>query len=778
MNTALPDIRVLEPGLARVGPGMEIYRVPAQGVIVVGLEAGDRLRVVDPEGLQPGEITAFDRHGVCDPGFLGLEANRDGARTKAIIHGPSESAQRVRVGLELRALSVDRLPVHGFFERDEDEPLEATAECDCVCLVAAPGENMRVDHHRPPTDLQATVSRARPLKATETPLPDPLAEPRLDFRIPAATASAYTARAGEYVQIIDVAGRECSDFQCFDRRLLDKGIERPIDITGTRTLMGHGYPGPGLHSKYCNADLTPMVEVIQDTVGRHDTFGYACTAKYYEDQGYFGHPNCSDNFNRALAGQGVAARRGWEAANFFYNTGIDENNVLYLDEPWSRPGDYVLLKALTDLVCVSSACPDDTSAANAWNPTDVHVRVYDAKARFKKAIAFRNKPDDDMKLTRETGFHAATGRLTRNFVEYKGYWLASHYNNYGREQEYYACRERVAVIDLSALRKFEVIGQDAEALLDWAITRNVKKLAQGQVVYSAMCYEHGGMFDDGTAFRLGENNFRWIGGDEFGGEWLREQAAAKGLDRVRVKSSTEQIHNVSVQGPQSRALLKKIVWTPPAQPDMDELAWFRFSVGRLHGQQGPLLMVSRTGYTGELGYELWCHPEHAETVWDAVFEAGEEFGVAPLGLDALDVLRIEAGLVFGGQEFCDETDPFEAGIGFTVALGSKQDFLGRAALERRKASPTRKLVGLELKGNEPAAHGDCVHVGRPQVGTITSGARSPVLNKNVALCRIDVTHGELGAHVEVGKLDGHQKRIPATVVRFPFYDPDKTRVRA
>ena len=140
--------------------------------------------------------------------------------------------------------------------------------------------------------------------------------------------------------------------------------------------------------------------------------------------------------------------------------------------------------------------------------------------------------------------------------------------------------------------------------------------------------------------------------------------------------------------------------------------------------------------------------------------------------------RIEAGLIFAGYEFDDQVDPFEAGIGFTVGLTTNdEDFVGRSALEERKAHPQRVLVGLELEGNEPAAHGDCVHVGRQQVGVVTSGTRSPILQKNVALCRMAVQHAELGTQVEVGKLDGHQKRIPATVVRFPFYVPDKTRPR-
>ena len=143
------------------------------------------------------------------------------------------------------------------------------------------------------------------------------------------------------------------------------------------------------------------------------------------------------------------------------------------------------------------------------------------------------------------------------------------------------------------------------------------------------------------------------------------------------------------------------------------------------------------------------------------------------------MLRIEAGLVFGGYEFCDQTDPFEAGIGFCVPLKSKEDdFVGRQALEARKAHPQRKLVGLELEGNDVPSHGDCVRVGRDQVGVITSATRSPILKKTIALCRMDVTYSALGTEVEVGQMDGHQKRLPAKVVAFPFYDPEKARVRA
>jgi aminomethyltransferase len=191
------------------------------------------------------------------------------------------------------------------------------------------------------------------------------------------------------------------------------------------------------------------------------------------------------------------------------------------------------------------------------------------------------------------------------------------------------------------------------------------------------------------------------------------------------------------------------------------------------------VVVSRTGYSGELGYEVWCHPDDGAAVWDAIWEAGRPHGLMPLGLEALDILRIEAGLIFAGYEFDDQVDPFEAGIGFTVGLKTTdEDFIGRTALEERMAHPQRVLVGLELSGNEPAGHGDEVYVGRQRVGVVTSGCRSPYAKKPVALCRMAVQHSEIGSEVEIGKLDGLQKRIPATVVRFPFYDPDKQRPRS
>ena len=630
----------------------------------------------------------------------------------------------------------------------------------------------------PPTDVIAWVHRARLPEPGMEVLPDPLADQNQDIRIPKATAIAYQVSAGEYIQVIDVEGRECSDFQVFTTAGLEAGIERTLDATMTRSLMGSSYPMPGLFAKYFDVNGQPLVEVIQDTVGRHDTFNTACNPRYYEEMGYPGHINCSDNFNRVLNPFGVAPRKGWEAINFFFNTNLDDNNQIFFEEPWSRPGDYVLLRALTDLVCVSSACPCDIDAANGWIPTDIHVRVYPAENTFKKATAFRMSTDVEPEMTKETGFHSRTSELTRNFTDYAGYWLANSYTNHGTLDEYWACREKVAVIDLSPLRKYEVVGPDAELLLQTCVTRNIRKLAVGQVVYTAMCYDTGGMIDDGTVYRLGQDNFRWIGGADTSGLWLRRQAEERGLHAF-VRNSTDQLHNIQVQGPLSREVLSEIIWTRPDQPTIEELGWFRITVARIGDDQGIPLVVSRTGYTGELGFEVFCHPGDAPAVWDAVFAAGGPRGMVPMGLEALDILRIEAGLIFAGSEFSDQTDPYEAGIGFTVPLKTKEDdFIGRDALVERKENPQRALIGLELAGDEVTGNGDGVFVGRNQVGMVTSGVRSPILGKNIARARLAVEYAELGTSVEVGKMDGHQKRLPATVVGFPHYDPDKERVRS
>ena len=768
------------PGLPFLGTGTERYPIRGGGVTVIDLFLGDSIEIIDPEGLQRCEMVVFDRSGKENAASLGAKASGLGEDISGILSGKSDEARRVVSGLEKRCIELTECKAIHLFDGDSGpgERVTFTADQDAVCVIAAPGNDMSPEIQMPPTDLTVLVKRSEKRAKREARLPDPLADPRLDIRIDRATAQSYEVRAGEFIQIIDVAGRQCSDFVAFSTRKLEAGIERGLDPATTRSLMGAAYPSPGLYSKFFDQDMQPLVQVVRDTVGRHDTFNLACTAKYYEDIGYPGHVNCSDNFNAAVERFGVAARKGWPAINFFYNTMVDAQNVIYFDEPWSRPGDYVLLQAQCDLVCGTSACPCDVDAANGWDPTDIHVRVYSKTNRFSKAVAYRRTPDSEAQLTKETGFHARTSALTRNYTEYRGFWLPSSFVKTGAIEEYWACRERAVAIDLSALRKFEIIGPDAEALMQYTMTRDARRLSVGQVVYSAMCYDTGGMLDDGTAFRMGPESFRWVCGDEYCGVWLREQAEKLDL-RVWVKSSTDQLHNLSIQGPKSREILKRVVWTRPDQPSLEEVGWFRFTIGRLGDFNGPSIVVSRTGYTGELGYEVWCHPKDGVAVWDAIFEAGKPYRIAPLGLDALDMLRIEAGLIFYGYEFTDQTDPFEAGIGFSVPLKSKEDdFIGRDALLRRKKHPQKKLVGLEIHDYDAVGNGDSVHVGRHQVGEITSSTRSPILKKHIALCRMAVEYCNPGTVVEVGKLDGQQKRLPATVVPFPFYDPDKERIRA
>ncbi len=791
--------RGLLPGLLPAEAGLERYRVRPGAVTALQLGTGDELVVIDVEGRQRAELTVFGSAGE-DYRALGTSADTPATVLRALAGEPAPEA-RVQPGRRLggrgplwtggavasalaaRGLNPAQARAVALFGEWSPAGTRASfvARQPVTCVVAAPGGLMPVDQDNPPSDLLLEVRRASGAgdRPSSPELPAPLADPLLDLRVDKATALAYEVKAGQYIQVIDVEGRQCSDFLAFNARRLDDGVERGLDATTTRNLTGNAYPQPGLFGKFFDQDMRPLVEVVRDTVGRHDTFALACNAKYYEDMGYPGHVNCTDNFNGQLGSYGIAERRGWPALNFFYNTFFNAANQLLFDEPWSQPGDYVLLRAMTDLVCASSACPDDIDPANAWNPTDIHIRVYPAERSFSMAIAHRVTPDGEPKLTRETSFQPRWSQLTRQTTEYRGYWLPTSFDGHGAIGEYWACREAAAVMDLSPLRKFEVVGPDAETLLQAAVTRNVRKLAVGQVVYTALCNETGGMLDDATIFRLGQDRFRFVGGEEHDGIWLRALAGRLNLDQVWIKHSTDQLHNIAVQGPNSRDLLCELVWTPPTQPAFGDLGWFRFAVGRIGAADGLPVIVSRTGYTGELGYELWCHPNDAPGLWDAVWEAGSAHGLSPLGLDALDILRIEAGLIFAGYEFCDQTDPFEAGIGFTVPLKTKEDdFIGRQALERRKASPQRTLVGLELAGNETAAHGDCVHAGRSQVGVITSGTRSPVLRKNIALCRMAVEYAELGTEVDVGKLDGHRKRIPAVVVRFPFYDPDKTRPRS
>mgnify|MGYP000580133238 FL=1 len=259
------------------------------------------------------------------------------------------SLNRLRQGLKQRGIDLAKAGAVRLFGPDTPAGTRAelVAQDAGWLVVAAPGLPMAPQAQDTATPITLLVSRATPRLVGNFDLPDPLADPILDLRVKSATAESYFVKAGDYIQILDVDGRQCTDFQCFDARKLDRGIQHALDVTTSRTFMGHAYSMPGLHSKYYDQDWVPLVEVVQDTVGRHDAFAMACASKYYDDIGYPGHVNCSDNFNLALADRGVDPRPGWMAVNLFFNTNIDGHGVLISDEPWSRPGDYVLFRALT-----------------------------------------------------------------------------------------------------------------------------------------------------------------------------------------------------------------------------------------------------------------------------------------------------------------------------------------------------------------------------------------------------------------------------------------------
>ena len=622
--------------------------------------------------------------------------------------------------------------------------------------------------------VQVTQPEGTPSEMT---LPEPLGKVVDEWRVSRGTAQAYQLKKGQFVQIIDVEGQQCSDFMAMRSSALDAGIERYIDSAVSRTLNRGAYPLPGLHDKFFDQDMKALLSVRQDTVGRHDTFALACTARGYEERGFPGHINCSDNISEAFSPLGIGRRRAWPAINFFFNSWIDwTSHHIQADEAWSRPGDYVAMQALTDLVCVSTACPDDVDPINGWNPTDVHVRIYEEDTAITHSVAWRAAPEDEGRMTAQSAFHPRTSALTSHYLAARDLWMPVQYDATGAVEEYWACKRAATLQDMSGLRKFDIIGPDARALLQHCLTRDVSKLAVHRGLYGLICDERGAVLDDGTLFCLEETAFRWCCGSDESGQHLREQAEALGLN-VRVLSLGKRMPNLALQGPKSRDILREIVFTQPSRPSLDNLKWFGFTIGRLHDRDGPAFMLCRTGFTGELGYEIFCDREDATEIWDAIMEAGAPHGLVPMGGAALEMLRIEAGLMISGAEFGPDADALEAGLGFAVNF-KKPAFIGRAALERNAGAPRRELVGLHLSGDEVPLHGDPIFVGRTQVGVVTSACYSPQIGHAIAMARVAVENANLGEALEIGKLDGQMKRLPATVTTLPFLDPKREKARA
>jgi aminomethyltransferase len=723
---------------------------------------GDLLSLEGPG--QPLDLAVLAEDGQTKPTDLGLAANTQ-------IDCTEFDSARFVGWVEAQG---GRLPVSGHRLGQTTEPLILRADQKVTVWAIRP---VPVAALVEGINTGCVTIRHKPAVSAGPELPPLLGDTRAEFTVSRGSAIAYELKAGEFIQIIDVEGQQCSDFMALRSDGLEKGDEWMIDSTATRSMVRRAYPGPGLLDKFFDREMRPLLNVVQDTCGRHDTFGLACTARGYEERGFPGHLNCSDNMSNALAPYGVARRAAWPAINFFWSTWIDPaTHHILTEESHSRPGDYVAMRALEDLVCVSTACPDDIDPINGWNPTDVHVRIYRPNTPIRRAVAYREKEDAQMSISQESAFHDRLAPLTQHFAPARDLWVPVSYPAHGTLGEYWACRQAVTVQDMSGLRKYDIIGPDAEVLMQLATTRNVAKLPVWRGAYTLMCDESGSVIDDGTLFRLAPEIFRWCCGSEESGRALQELADTRGL-QVRVHALQGSMPNLAIQGPKSRDLLRKISFTQPHVPALEHLKWFGVTVARLHEREGAPFMLSRSGYTGELGYEIFCSKTDAVAIWDAVMAAGEEFGVTPMGSAALDIIRIEAGLAAANAEFAPGVDAFEAGLGFAVDL-TKSEFTGKVALERNAREPRRVLKGLLIGCDDVPAHGAPVYAGERQVGVVTSATRSPMLEHAIAMARLSVEHAENGSELEIGQLDGRMKRLRATVSDIPFIDPQRKRARA
>jgi len=389
-----------------------------------------------------------------------------------------------------------------------------------------------------------------------------------------------------------------------------------------------------------------------------------------------------------------------------------------------------------------------------------------------------------------TALHARTLPLCESlsYRDWAGYWAVSSYEPH-HEHEYNALRNASGLIDVTPLFKYRVHGPDAQRLVDRVITRDARKLAVGQVVYTPWCDERGHVVDDGTVTRLSEDAYRWTAAEP-NLRWLRQNAL--GLD-VTIEDVSEQVAALSIQGPTSAAVLRDV-----SDVAVDRLKYFRATSGRIAGVP---VDISRTGYTGDLGYEIWIPWDAALRVWDALIEAGRPHDLRPAGLLALDVCRIEAGLLLIEVDFRGSRSaliaeqrytPHELGLARLVQL-DKARFVGQAALRReRAAGPVRQIVGLELDwpelealydaaGLAPQVPAAASRVAVPvkdargrQVGKATSTTWSPVLKKLIALATLERGHAALGTAVRMEwTVEAVRHEVGATVVKTPFFNPPR-----
>jgi aminomethyltransferase len=389
-----------------------------------------------------------------------------------------------------------------------------------------------------------------------------------------------------------------------------------------------------------------------------------------------------------------------------------------------------------------------------------------------------------------TAFHERTFQLCEslNYREWSGYYAVSSYEPH-HEHEYNAIRNASALIDISPLFKYRLTGKDATRLVDRIITRDLRKVSVGQVIYTPWCDEHGKVIDDGTVSRLAENTYRWTAADP-SLRWFTQNAT--GMD-VRIEDISESVAALALQGPTSGRLLRSLV----KDADLENLKYFRVTTGTIAGVS---VEISRTGYTGDLGYEIWIAAEQAVKVWDALMEAGRAFDIHPAGMLALDVARVEAGLLLIEVDFnsskkalIDEQkySPFELGLGRLVHL-NKHRFIGQAALfDEQQRGSAREIVGLEIDwpeveqlyenvGLPPAVSPIASRVAVPvwkdgtHVGKATSSTWSPTLKKMIALATVERPFNKLGTQLQFEiTVEAKRHRVRATVVKTPFFNPKR-----
>lgn len=393
---------------------------------------------------------------------------------------------------------------------------------------------------------------------------------------------------------------------------------------------------------------------------------------------------------------------------------------------------------------------------------------------------------------KRTPFHERTSKrcLPQNWRRWAGYIVAGSYDLV-LDREYWAIRDAAALIDITPLMKYIIEGPDAARLLHRMTPRDVLKMAVGQVFYTGWCDDDGKMLDDGTISRLSETKFR-LTSAEPSLRWLAMNAV--GMD-VTISEVTDQVAALSLQGPKSRTILNKVCAKP-----LDKLKFFRMTETKLAGVP---VTISRTGYTGDLGYEIWMPADKALTVWDALIEAGRDYGIVPCGILAMDMARVEAGLFMIDVDYTatnhawiagQKSTPFEMGLGWTVALDKPGYFVGRRALEREhKEGSAWKLVGLEIEwegleklyasvGLPPQIPGMAIRASLPvmhngkQIGYASTSTWSPVLKKYIALAHLQRPHYEPGTRVAMEvTVEHHRLHAPATVVKTPFYEPEWKR---